>query len=31
MYAVVYTTAYYPIAGTFVPEINADSMLVAEV
>ena len=31
MYAVVYTTAHYPIGGTFVPEIIADCMLVAEV
>ena len=31
MYAVVYTTAHYPIAGTFVPEIIAGCTLVSEV
>jgi len=31
MYAVVYTTAHYSIAGKFVPEIIADCTLVSEV
>jgi len=31
MYAVVYTTAHYPIAGTFVHEIIADCTLLSKV